>query len=144
MARPVKELGPGGHRCAARALGGGRMTLGTGTPEWARGVVCLAAFTARGRPRAAAPLPTLRTESTAIVASQSQAAPHFRTQRLYTRGSAAAVRRHLSAPQGYPEAALPTGQPLTPKLNGLGYFPKKGAKSQPPKKSQNPPPSSCR
>ncbi len=144
MARTVKELSPGGQRCAARELGWGRMTIRKGTHELESGVVCLDAFTARGRKRAEDHLPNLLTDITAIVDSQSQADPHFRTQRLYTRVSAAEVRRQLIAQQGYTDDELPTGQTITTKLNGLGYFPKKVAKSQPQKKSQKPTPSSRR
>jgi hypothetical protein len=61
---------------------------------------------------------------------------------LYTRLSAAEVRRQLIAHKGYADADLPTVQTLTTKLNGLGYYPKKVAKSQPQKKSQKPTPSS--
>ena len=74
----------------------------------------------------------------AIVDSQSQTDPQFRTTRLYTRLSAAEVRRQLIAQHGYADAALPTVQTLTTKLNALGYYPKKVAKSQPQKKSPKP------
>lgn len=144
MARPVKELGPGGPRRAARALGWSRMTIRKGMHELDSGVICLDAFTARGRKRAEDHLPHLLTDITAIVDRQSQADPHFRTQRLSTRVSAAEVRRQLIAHQGYTEAELPTVPTITPKLNGLGYFPKQVAKSQPQKKSQKPTPSSRR
>jgi hypothetical protein len=80
----------------------------------------------------------------AIVDSQSQADPQFRTQRLYTRLSAAEVRRQLIGTKGYTDEALPTVQTLTTKLNALGYYPQKVAKSQPPKKSPRPTPSSRR
>jgi len=80
----------------------------------------------------------------AIVDSQSQADPQFRTHRLYTRLSAAAVHCPLLAHQGYTDAALPTVPTITTKLNALGYYPQKVAKSQPQKKSPKPTPSSPR
>jgi Rhodopirellula transposase DDE domain len=80
----------------------------------------------------------------AIVDSQSQTDPQFRTTRLYTRLSAAEVRRQLIAQHGYADAVLPTVQTLTTKLNALGYYPKKVAKSQPQKKSLQPTRSSPR
>ena len=80
----------------------------------------------------------------AIVDSQSPTDPQCRTTRLYTRLSAAEVRRQLIAQQGYTDAALPTVQTLTTKLNALGYYPKKVAKSQPQKQSQKPTQSSSR
>jgi hypothetical protein len=62
----------------------------------------------------------------------------------HTRLSAAEVRRQLIVQKGYTEESLPTVQTLTTKLNALGYYPKKVAKSQPQKKSQKPTPSSRR
>lgn len=144
MARTVKELGAGGQRRAARELGWGRMTIRKGMHELDSGFTCLDAFAARGRKRAEDHLPNLLTDMTAIVDSQSQADPQFRTNRLYTRLSAAEVRRQLLAHKGYSDEALPTVQTITTKLNALGYYPKKVAKSQPQKKSQKPTPSSTK
>ena len=89
-------------------------------------------------------MPALLPDITAIVDSQSQADPQFRTTRLYTRLSAAEVRRQLIAQKGYTDDALPTVQTLTTKLNALGYYPKKVMKSQPQKKFQKPTPFSSR
>ncbi len=139
MARPVKELGPGGQRRAERALGWGRMTIRKGTHEWASGFTCFAAFSARGRQRAEDHLPQLLTAITAVVASQSQADPQCRTTRLYTRLTAAEVRRQRIVQKGYTDPQLPTVPTLTAKLNALGDYPQKVAKSQPPKKSPHPP-----
>ena len=138
MARTVKELGPGGQRCAERELGWNRGTLRKGTHEWQSGFTCLDAFSARGRKRAEDHLPNLLSDIQAIVDSQSQADPQLRTTRLYTRLSAAEVRRQLIARQGYTHEELPTVQTLTPKLNSLGDFPQKVAQSQPQKKSLKP------
>lgn len=138
MARTVKELGPGGQRCAERALGWNRGTLRKGTHELQSGCTCLDAFSARGRKRAEDHLPHLLSDIQAIVDSQSQADPQFRTTRLYTRLSAAEVRRQLIVRQGYRHEEVPTVQTITTKLNSLGYFPKKVTKSQPPKKSLKP------
>jgi hypothetical protein len=135
MARTVKELGPGGQRRAERELGWNRGTLRKGMHEVASGFRCLDAFTARGRKRAEHHLPHLLADIKALVDSQSQTDPQFRTTRLYTRVSAAEVRRQLIALKGYTEATLPTVQTITTKLNDLGYFPKKVAKSQPQKNS---------
>jgi hypothetical protein len=138
IARTVKELGPGGQRRAERELGWSRVTIRKGTHELESGFTCLDAFAARGRKPVEAHLPTLLRDMQAIVDSQSQTDPQFRTTRLYTRLSAAEVRRQLIAQYGYADAALPTVQTLTTKLNALGYYPKKVAKSQPQKKSQKP------
>ena len=144
MARTVKELGPGGQRRAERELGWSRVTIRKGTHELDSGFTCLDAFAARGRKPVEAHLPTLLHDMKAIVDSQSQTDPRFRTTRLYTRLSAAEVRRQLIAQKGYRDAALPTVQTITTKLNALGYYPKKVAKSQAQKKSPKPTPSSRR
>jgi len=144
MARTVKELGPGGQRRAERALGWSRVTIRKGTHELDSGFTCLDAFAARGRKPVEAHLPTLLHDMKTIVDSQSQTDPRFRTTRLYTRLSAAEVRRQLIAQKGYRDAALPTVQTITTKLNALGYYPKKVAKSQPQKKSPKPTPYSRR
>jgi Rhodopirellula transposase DDE domain len=135
MARTVRELGDGGQRRAERELGWSRVTIRKGTSELDSGVPIQDNFSARGRKRAEDHLPTLLSDITAIVDSQSQTDPHFRSTRLYTRLSAAEVRRQLIAQKGYTDAELPTVQTISTKLNALGYSPKKVAKTQPQKKS---------
>ena len=138
MARTVKELGRGGQQRAARELRWGRMTIRKGMHELDSGVTCLDAFTRRGRKRAEAHLPSLLTDMQAVVDSQSQADPQFRTTRLYTRLTAAEARRQLIAQKGYADAALPTAETIGTKLNELGYYPQKVVKSQPQKNSRKP------
>ena len=144
MARTVQALGPGGHRLAERELGWNRGTVRKGMHEVKRGMVCLDAFSSRGRKRSEDHLPNLLSDITAIVDSQSQADPQFRTTRLYTRLTAAEVRRQLITQKGYSDEELPTAETSATKLNSLGYFPKKVAKSQPQKNSRRPMPSSPR
>ncbi len=144
MARTVKELGPGGQQRAARELGWGRMTIRKGMRELDSGITCIDAFGLRGRKRAEAHLPNLLTDIRAIVDGQSQADPQFRTNRLYTRLTAAEVRRQLIAQKGYPAAALPTVATISTKLNALGYYPQTLAKSRPQRVSPKPMPSSPR
>jgi hypothetical protein len=141
MARTVKELGAGGQRRAERELGWNRETIRKGLHELERGVICLSNFAARGRKRIEDHLPTLLQDITAIVDGQSQADPQFRTQRLYTRLDAAEVRQQLITQKGYTDAQLPTLQTITAKLNALGYYPQKVAKSEPKKRSLRPTPS---
>jgi hypothetical protein len=126
-------LGYGGQQRAARELGWGRMTIRKGLRELDSGLVCLDAYALRGRKRAEAHLPDLLTDITAIVDSQSQADPQFRSRRLYTRLTAAEVRRQLIAQKGYTDADLPSAETIGTKLNMLGYYPQKVAKSQPKK-----------
>jgi len=144
MARTVRELGPGGQTRAARELHWSRMTIRKGTRELESGLACVDAFAARGRKPAEAHLPQLLRDIRALVDGQSQVDPQFRTQRLYTRLTAAEVRRQLIAQYGYTDAELPTAETISAKLNALGYYPKKVAKSRPQKKSPPPMPSSSR
>ncbi len=144
MARTVKELGAGGHRRAERELGWSRVTIRKGTHELESGSPIHDNFAARGRKRAEDHLPNLLTDITAVVDSQSQTDPQFRTTRLYTRLTAAEVRRQLIAQKGYTDAELPTAETIGTKLNALGYYPKKVAKTQPEKKSRKPMPSLSR
>lgn len=144
MARTVKELGPGGQQRAARELRWGRMTIRKGMRELESGVVCVDAFALRGRKRAEDHLPTLLIDIQALVDSQSQTDPQFRTKRLYTRLTAAEVRRQLIAQKGYTDAELPSAETIGAKLNELGYYPQKVAKSQPQKNSLKPMQSSSR
>ena len=144
MARTVKELGPGGQQRAALELGWGRMTIRKGLRELDSGVECIDAFRLRGRKRAEEHLPNLLTDIRAIVDSQSQTDPQFRSQRLYTRLSAAEVRRQLIAQKGYTDAQLPTAATISAKLNLLGYYPQTVAKSRPQKKFRKPTPSSTK
>lgn len=140
MARTVKELGPSSQRRAERELGWNRVTIRKGSHELESGFTCIDAFSARGRKRAEDHLPNLLFDIQAIVDGQSQTDPKFRTNRLYTRLSAAQVRRQLITQKGYADVQLPTVQTITNKLNQLGYFPKKVAKTQPQKRSQKPTP----
>jgi Rhodopirellula transposase DDE domain len=140
MARTVKELGPGGQQRAARELGWGRMTIRKGMHELNSGLECIDAFSLRGRKRAEDHLPHLLTDIQALVDSQSQTDPQFRTNRLYTRLTAAEVRRQLIGQKGYTDAELPTAATIGAKLNALGYYPQTVAKSRPQKKSGKPTP----
>ena len=112
-----------------------------GMHELERGIVCVDAFSSRGRKRSEDHLPNLLNDITAIVDGQSQADPQFRTPRLYTRLTATEVRRQLIGQRGYSDEELPTAETIATKLNMLGYYPKKVAKSQPQKNSPRPMPS---
>ena len=142
MARTVKELGPGGQRRAERELGWSRVLIRKGTRELESGIPIKDNFSARGRKRAENHLPNLLTDIQGIVDGQSQTDPQFRTNRLYTRLSATEVRRQLILQKGYTDVELPTAETIGAKLNALGYFPKKVAKTRPQKNSHKPTPSS--
>jgi hypothetical protein len=144
MARTVKELGPGGQRRAERELGWNRATIRKGTHELASGCAIVDAFALRGRKRAEEHLPHLLADLRAIVDGQSQADPRFRTNRLYTRLTAAEVRRQLIVQKGYTDAELPSVQTIGAQLNALGYTLRTVAKTQPQQSSPRPTPSSPR
>lgn len=142
MARAVLALGEGGQRLAERELGWNRGTIRKGQHELEHGIVCLDAYTSRGRKRSEEHLPNLLSDITALVDGQSQTDPQFRTNRLYTRLTATEVRRQLIAQKGYRDDELPTAETISVKLNELGYSPKKVAKTQPQKNFPKPMPSS--
>jgi hypothetical protein len=68
------------------------------------------------------------------VDSQSQTDPSFKTNRLYTRLSAAAVRCQLIEEKGYSSEELPSEETIRKRLNQLGYHPSKVGKTKPQKK----------
>jgi len=78
MARTVQALGPGGKLLAERELGWNRGTIRKGMHEVKRGMVCVDAFSSRGRKRSEDHLPNLLSDITAIVDSQSQVDPQCR------------------------------------------------------------------
>lgn len=99
-------------------------------------------FSARGRKRAEEHLSNLLSDIKAIVDGQTQTDPTFKTTRLYTRLSAAEVRKQLILQKGYTDEELPTEETVRVKLNLLGYQLRSVQKSRPQKKSQKQTPSS--
>ena len=135
MARIVKSLEEGGQRRALRELGWCRDTIRKGQRELESGVIQADQFSARGRKKAEEKLPHLLTDIQSIVDGQSQTDPSFQSTRLYTRLSAAAVRKQLVAQKGYSEECLPSVETIRKKLNGLGYKLRAVQKSRPQKNS---------
>jgi len=142
MARTVQALGEGGQRQAERELGWNRITIRKGLRELQSGFICIDANPLRRRKYAEEHLPRLLEDIQAIVDSQSQTDPQFRSHRLYTRITAGEVRRQLISQKGYRDAELPTERTISTKLRLLGYYPRRVAKTQPQKKSQRQMPSS--
>lgn len=138
MAQTVKELGKGGQRLAERELGWNRDLIRKGTREVESGIVCLDANHARGRKRVEAFLPNLLEDLKSIVDSQSQTDPSFRSSRLYTRLSVAEIVLQLIKQKGYSVEKLPCNETIRSRLNALGYYPQKVAKTKPKKKSLKP------
>jgi hypothetical protein len=141
MARTVKAMGPGGPLWAEAHLGWNRGTLRKAIHELDSGLTCLDAFHCRRRKPAEEHLPRLLDDIRAIADGHSQADPKFQTDRLFTRISAAEVRRQLIATKGYTDAELPTQQTINKKLNRLGFRLTKVAKCRPQKESSRPLPS---
>jgi hypothetical protein len=82
----------------------------------------------------------MRADIKAIVDGQSQTDPQFRNQRLYTRMSAAEVRRQLLTLEQYQHGA-PSEETIRVRLNDMGYHPARVAKTKPKKRSRKPMPS---
>jgi hypothetical protein len=142
LARTVAAMGRGGQVWAEAHLGWNRETIRKGMHELRTGMTCLDAFHCRRRKPAEEHLPRLLEDIRSIADGQSQADPKFQTSRLFTRISAAEVRRQLIATKGYTDEQLPTQQTINKKLNMLGFRLSRVAKSRPQKKSSRPTPSS--
>ena len=121
MARTVQLLGSGGQRLAERELGWSRVTIRKGLHELTSGIRCLDAFCLCGRKRSEEHWPTLLDDIKAIVDGQCQTDPTFQTQRLYSRLTAAAVRRQLIKQCGYRSGELPCAETIRCKMHHLGY-----------------------
>ena len=142
MARSVQELGRGGQSAAMRELGWSEWSIRKGRRELASGLVCVDAFHLRGRRPVEARLTGLLDDNCAIVDGQSHADPQCRTRRLYTRLSVEEVRRQLIAQKGYTRESCPGRETLRLRLNQLGYYPQRVAKTRPKKSLPRPTPSS--
>ena len=142
MAQTVKAMGRGGQVWAEAHLGWNRETIRKGMHELRTGMTCVDAFHCRRRKPAEEHLPRLLDDIRAIADGHSQADPKFQTSRLFTRISAAEVRRQLIATKGYTDEQLPTQQTINRKLNLLGFRLTRVAKCCPQKKSSRPTPSS--
>ena len=138
MAKTVAAMGRGGQIWAEAHLGWNRQTLRKGMHELRTGMTCVDAFSSRRRKPAEEHLPRLLDDIRTLADGQSQADPKFQTKRLFTRISAAEVRRQLIATKGYTDGELPTPQTINKKLNLLGFRLTKVAKCRPQKGSSRP------
>jgi hypothetical protein len=134
IAQTVLSLGHAGQSLAERELGWNRVTIGKGIKELNSGITCVDNYRGRGRKKVEEHLPTLLGDIKNLVDCQSQIDPSFKSQRLYTRLSAAEVRHQLIEKCGYSDEQLPTSETIRVKLNGLGYRLKRVAKIKPQKK----------
>lgn len=134
MARVVKGLGVGGQTQAERELGWNRGTIRKGMKELTSGIPIKDGFERRGRKRVESKLPNLRQDIREIVDPQSQADPSLKSERLYTRISAAQVRRQLMEQKGYSTQELPTAEVIRQRLNEMNYRLRRVVKAKPQKK----------
>ena len=142
MARTVRALGPGGQNLAEKEFGWSGQTIRKGERELESGFECLDGRRGLSGPKTAEEIfPNLIADIRAIVDGQSQTDPQFRNQRLYTRLSAAEVRRQLVKQHGYDESTVPSAETIRVKLNVLGYHPARVAKTKPKKRSRKQTPS---
>ena len=134
QAQVVAELFDHNGRRAGRELGWNRKTLSKALDEWDRQFCYIDRYYERGQKPAEAHLPSLLDDIKEIADGTSQTDATFQTTQLYTRLSAAAVRRCLVEEKGYDDASLPCEETIRRKLNQLGYRLKPVKKSQPLKK----------
>lgn len=137
MAQVVQELGIGGQSLAERELGWNRGTIRKGMKELTSGVAIQDAFHLRGRKSTEEKLPHLLRDIQEIVEPYSQADPSLKTERLFTRLSAAQVRLQLIEKKGYRDEDLPTQEVIRQRLNRMNYCLRRVAKIKPKKNSTN-------
>lgn len=135
MAQIVESVFDGKPTRAERELGWNRKTLRKALNELRDGFCCIDNYSKRGRKKAEEHLPNLKKDIKQIVDSQSQTDPTFQTQRLYTRLSAAEVRRQLIKQKEYRDEELPTTVTINTKLKEMGYHLRPVQKSRPEKKA---------
>jgi hypothetical protein len=135
MAQTVVKLGFGGQRLAQRELAWNRDTIRKGIRELTSGITCVDNYSGKGRKKAEEYLTTLLEDIKNIVDQESQTDPSFKSRRLYTRLTAAQVRKQLIEKYGYSDEVLPTSETIRVKLNDLGYNLRRVKKVLPQKKS---------
>ena len=134
VAKVVNLLGKGGQRRVVAELGWCRDTIRKGQEELDGNFCYIDRFSERGRKPAEEHLPNLLDDIKDVVDGHSQTDPTFKTTRLYTRLSAAEVRKQLIEQKGYSGDELPTEETIRVKLNQLGYRLRNVQKSRPQKK----------
>lgn len=121
MAETVKTLCGGSPTKAEQVLGWNRETVNKALEELEGGFCYVDQTHRRGRKPVEAQLPNLLDDLREIAGRFSQTDPTFRTTRLYTRLTAAEVRRELLKQKGYTEEELPSAETIRVKLNALDF-----------------------
>ena len=99
----------------------------------ASGIPIQDAFERRGRRRVESKLPNLLKDIRSLVDPHSQADPTLKSERLYTRLSAAQVRRQIQQ-KGYSDDELPTAEVIRQRLKAMNYRLRRVVKAKPQKK----------
>ncbi len=133
MAKVVNQLGWGGQSWVQRELGWNRETIRKGQGEVKSGKAIRDAFEQRGRKAIEEQMPELGGQIREIVEPSTQADPSLRSNRRYTRISAAQVRQQLLERYGYSEEEVPSGEWIRQRLNQMGYRLKRVQKTKPQK-----------
>ncbi len=134
MASVVQSLGIGGQIFAEKQLGWNRRTIRIGMIELLSGEVIPDGYERSGRKRIETKLPNLLEDMRSIVDPNSQTDPSFQSTRLYTRLSAAEVRRQLLLTKDYKDEELPSTETIRKRLNEMGFSLKRIAKTKPQKR----------
>lgn len=137
MAKAVKAMGRGGQAYANKELGWHRGTIRKGIKELESGITCLSGTSFRGRKSTISRLVHIHEDIKSIVDGQSQTDPQFKNNRLYTRVTAAEVRRQLILQKQYSDEELPCEEVIRKMLNLLGYHLQSVQKSLPKKNTGN-------
>ncbi len=124
----------GSPRRAEQRFGWGRGNVATGLGELRTGIRCLEDFPARGRSRWEDRHPELAEVVRDIVEPRTHADPELKSDRRYTRLSAAEVRAELHARVGV-VADLPGERQVREILNRMGYRLNRVRKGKPLKKT---------
>ena len=120
MAEVVKNLGFGGQTIAPTRTGVESAYNCLGMQELEHGMSIADSFKLRGRKPTEERLPNLVEDIRSIVEPQSQTDPSFKSSRLYTRLSAAEVRRQLITVKGDEDEDLPCAETIRKRLNQMG------------------------
>lgn len=124
----------GSPRRAEQRFGWGRDNVATGLGELRTGIRCVEDFPARGRARWEDRYPELAEAVRDIVEPRTHADPELKSDRRYTRLSAAEVLAELHARAGA-AADLPGERQVREVLNRMGYRLKRVRKGKPLKKT---------
>jgi hypothetical protein len=142
LAQVTDQFFGGSARQAESRLGWSRRTIALGQKERQSGILCLEAFHARGNRKIEEKEPRLEADVRALADAQAQADPQWRSTLVYTRLSAAGLRRALIKEKGWRPEQAPAERTLSDLLNRLGYRLRAAAKTKPEKKRASAMPSS--